>query len=133
MSEANKLLIRQIYAARIANDFKTVVAGCAPEVKFHSGGVSTDFATFGARESQDRMLEFFSQVSDALKTEYFRLDEVFAEADRVFALGRYAFTVKATGRRMESDWINIITVRDGQIVEWREHFDTAALVAANQV
>jgi uncharacterized protein len=38
----------------------------------------------------------------------------------------------ATGRKAESDWVHVFTIRNGQVVKFQEYFDTAVAVAAHQ-
>ena len=58
--------------------------------------------------------------------------EFIAQDDKVVSLGHYKWRIKETGREFESDFVHIFTIRDGQIVGFREHFDTAAAAAAYQ-
>ena len=41
-------------------------------------------------------------------------------------LGYVKATVRATGKPFETEWVHIITMKDGQVTRWLEFFDTAA-------
>ena len=56
--------------------------------------------------------------------------EFIAQGDKVVSLGNYRWRVKDTGREFKSDFVHIFTIRDGKIVRFREHLDTAAAAAA---
>ena len=45
-------------------------------------------------------------------------------------LGDYAITLKKTGKKMESDWAHIFTIRDGKVTRFREFLDTAQAAEA---
>jgi ketosteroid isomerase-like protein len=52
------------------------------------------------------------------------------EGDKVVALDHYAWHVKSTGRGWESDFVHVLTVRDGKATRFQEYTNTAALVEA---
>jgi ketosteroid isomerase-like protein len=40
--------------------------------------------------------------------------------------------VKATGRDFKSEYVHVLTVKDGKLISYREYLDTAQLLAAYQ-
>ena len=56
--------------------------------------------------------------------------EFVAQGDKVAALGHYAWHVKSTGRGWESDFVHVLTVRDGKVTRFQEYTSTAAFVEA---
>ena len=71
------------------------------------------------------MEEFFGIVAENEVFSEFAPREFFCDCDRVFAFGRYAGTMKKTGRRFETEWVHVFTIRDGKVIRFREHTDTA--------
>jgi uncharacterized protein len=55
-----------------------------------------------------------------------------AEGDRVVSLGTYAGTFKRTGKAMTALFAHIWTVRDGRVVKFAMHTDTAKVLEALQ-
>ena len=53
--------------------------------------------------------------------------------DQVVSLGHYRWRVKSTGRRFESDFAHVFTVRNGKISGFHEYADTHAAVNAYSV
>jgi ketosteroid isomerase-like protein len=45
-------------------------------------------------------------------------------------LGHYDGTVKKNGKRADSDWVHVFTVKDGKVVHFREFTDTAKFADA---
>jgi ketosteroid isomerase-like protein len=86
----------------------------------------------GKRRGLKSVREFFSSVADDLEVLQFEPQEFIAQGDKVVALGRYSWRVKATGKEFSSDWAHVCTVRDGKIVRFREYMDTAAEIRARQ-
>ncbi|MDZ4761956.1 MAG: nuclear transport factor 2 family protein [Alphaproteobacteria bacterium] len=52
-------------------------------------------------------------------------DTFIAEGDRVVTLGRYGGTHLATGRKLDSQFAHVWTVRDGKMAAFQQYTDTA--------
>lgn len=75
------------------------------------------------------MTEFFGQLSRTTTFEKFEPKEFVAQGDKGVALGQY--TARTTnGGRVDSEWVMILTVRNGKIVAFKEFSDSAQLNAA---
>lgn len=56
--------------------------------------------------------------------------EFIAEGDRVVSLGTYAGTFKKSGRSFSAAFAHVWTVRDGKLVRFNMHTDTAKVLEA---
>jgi ketosteroid isomerase-like protein len=63
----------------------------------------------------------------------FEPTEYIAEGDKVVVLGEFDVNVTATGKSYSSDWVHVMTVKDGKVTAFREYFDTAAANHAHQL
>jgi ketosteroid isomerase-like protein len=84
----------------------------------------------GTRRGSERVGEFYSQIFDTEEVLHFKPRELVAQGDKVVALGHYAWRVKSTGREYESDFVHVITVRDGKVARYQEFMDTAVVGGA---
>ena len=57
-------------------------------------------------------------------------DDFIAQGDRVVALGQYFGTNKGTGRSIAVAFAHVWTVRDGKIISFVQHTDTAKVLEA---
>ena len=57
-------------------------------------------------------------------------EDFVVEGDRVVSFGAYAGRFKATGRTMTARFAHLWTVRDGRIVKFEMHVDTAKILEA---
>ena len=89
-------------------------------------------ALAGKRTGRDGVKDFFATLARDQDVIEFEPREFVAQGDKVISLGHYRWRVKDTGREYASDFVHIFTVRDGKIVAFREHFDTAVVAAAYQ-
>lgn len=126
----NVALVKSLYDAFGKGDIPTIIAACAPDVEWRSTGRSSDFPTFGSRQGQAAVQEFFKLVGDNLNFSEFAPKEFYAVGEKVFVLGHYTMTVKKTGKAMESDWVHIFTIANGKVKTFREFLDTARAAEA---
>jgi ketosteroid isomerase-like protein len=86
----------------------------------------------GARSGREEVASFFTSLADSQEALQFEPREFVSSDDKVVALGRYDWRVKATGREYGGDWAHVFTVRDGKIYGFQEYMDTAAATLAHQ-
>jgi ketosteroid isomerase-like protein len=126
----NVALVKSLYAAFGKGDIATIVAAVAADVDWSVNGRASDVPTFGARKGQAAVQEFFALVASSYTFSEFLPKEFHAVSDKVFVLGRYAMTVKKTGKPAESDWVHIFTIAGGKVTAFREFLDTARAAEA---
>jgi uncharacterized protein len=86
----------------------------------------------GKRTGRDGVKDFFATLARVQDVLEFEPLESLAQGDKVVSLGHYKWRVKDTGQEYASDFVHVFTVRDGKIIGFREHFDTAVVAAAYQ-
>ena len=86
----------------------------------------------GPRRGIAAVRDFFAAVTEGLDVLQFEPHEYIAQGDKVVALGRYSWRVKATVREFSSDFAHVCTIRDGKIVRFHEYMDTAAEIRAHK-
>ena len=126
----NIALAKSLYAAFGKGDIPAIVAAAATDVDWEVVGRASDFPTFGPRKGPAGVQEFFNVVGSSLTFSEFTPKDFYAVGDKVFVLGRYAMTVKKTGKAMTSDWAHIFTISDGKVKMFREFLDTARAAEA---
>jgi uncharacterized protein len=81
----------------------------------------------GTWRGPEQVGQFFQTLGDTQEVRQLELREFVAQGDKVVTLGHYAWHVKSTGREWESDFVHVLTVRDGKVTRYQEYTDTAAL------
>jgi len=134
MSAENIELVKKLYAIHASGDYEGVIAGCAPDIEFHSGGETPEFpgflTAFRPRKGHEEVREFFRLVSQSLEFQEYHALEFYSDADKVFVLGRCRFTIKGSNQKGRSDWAHFITIRYGKMTRFREFFDTSTVASA---
>lgn len=130
MTDANIALVQSLYDAFGRGDIATVIAGLTPDIDWQSVGRAADYPAFGLRKGQQAVQEFFKIVADNEDFTEFSPQEFYSADDKVFVIGRYALTVKKTGKPVATEWVHVFTVKNGKVSRFREHTDTAQFAAA---
>jgi ketosteroid isomerase-like protein len=131
MSEENINLVKSAYDCFNRGDIQGVLDLMTDDVSWVTPNV--DGAPFyGAKKGKDGALEFFQGLGSSEEPEAFEQYEYFSGGDKVVVTGRWAATVRATGRRWDSRLVHVFSVRDGKLASFEEFFDNAAASRAFQ-
>lgn len=130
MSNANIGLVQSLYAAFGRGDIATIIAAMAPDVIWHLHGRPSDHPAFGEFKGPHGVQRFFGIIAEAQTADAFSPRQFFAVDDEVFVLGHYAWTMKKTGKKVDTDWVHIFTVKGGKVAAFNEFADTAQFAEA---
>jgi len=83
----------------------------------------------GRRRNRAEVGKFFADIPKADDIHAFEPREFIEAGDHVTVLGWEKSTAIDTGRKFESEWVHVFTVKDGKVTRWRGFFDTAARYA----
>jgi ketosteroid isomerase-like protein len=121
----NVQVVKDAYAAFGRGDIPAVVNACAPEVEWTiPGGAGIPVAgTFHGRKG---VAEFFQALGENQTARQFEPREFIAQGDKVAVLGHYQWLIERTGKRYESDWVHVFTIRERSVMRFQEYSDTAA-------
>jgi ketosteroid isomerase-like protein len=130
MNQTNLELVKNMYAAFGRGEIPTVVETMSPEVTIGIVGRKEDAPFLGIRSGKAGAAEFFKDLGEAQDIHTFEPERFLAAEDEVFIWGRYRWTMRKSGVSKESEWFHVVTLRDGKVVKWRGHNDTAMLAEA---
>jgi ketosteroid isomerase-like protein len=128
----NLAMVHDIYAAFARGDVPAMLAACAPDIVWISGGSAEDFPPLGTRHGPDGAASFFRDVAAYDEFTGFEPRGFHASGDKVFVEGHCGVTAKATGKHFESDWVHVFTIVNGKTTRWQEFTDTAAFYKAGR-
>lgn len=126
----NVRTVQETYAAFRANNIPEVLKGFSKDIEWSIPGPAGISPLCGTRRGKDQVAEFFKQLPEFEDIQQFDPREYIAKGDKVVVLGHFKARVKATNRTIESDFVHVFTLRNGQAVQFREYADTAAELMA---
>ena len=78
----------------------------------------------GHYETRGEACRFFDTVLASVDIHQFDAEEFIAQGDQVVVTGHLRLTARKTGGSIESDFVHVITVRDGKWLRFRDFMNT---------
>jgi len=122
--------VQRLYAAFGRGDIAGVLAELAEDVDWAAEAAGSGAPWYGAFRGRAAVPDFFAAIAGAVHIERFELLGCTTNATDVIATVRWAYTVRATGRRSEMYMQHWWRFADGRIVWFRGSEDSAQTVAA---
>jgi ketosteroid isomerase-like protein len=129
MSAINVERVQRLYAAFGRGDLPALLDGLAPDVSWAVDGPAS-VPLSGTRHGRAEVAQFFQAIGTYLAIEEFSPREFVADGDRVVVLGYERGRAIPTGIAYAGHWAHVFTLRNGEVVAFREYSNTAALAEA---
>jgi uncharacterized protein len=121
--------IKAMYAAFARGDVQDILDRLTDDVEWTlEGPAILPFA--GTKRGPAEVLGFFEALATTQQNQKLTIDTYAAQGDIVATMGRYAATVRATGRSFDSRVAHFLTFRDGKVSKFADFVDTAAMAEA---
>jgi len=125
MGVTNTEIVRQLYAAFADRDIPRMLAMLAPDVEW--GEPPNPYnPSAGTRRGHAGFLEWADIGRQAEDIVVLDPRKMLVDDDSVAVVGYIRCRVIATGRTYESDFVHLVTLRDGKVARFQEFFDTYA-------
>jgi ketosteroid isomerase-like protein len=125
MSKAdNVALVKKAYKAFGKGDIKAVLKTTAEDIEWETPQVE-GMPFGGALRGKAAVEDFFRLLVEHEEVLEFSPEEFIAEGKQVAVLGRFRGRVRATGKLVDTPWVQVFTIRGGKITRFFELFDTA--------
>jgi len=118
-------IVQQAYEAFGRGDIAALAALCADPVDWECV-VPANLAYAGRRTTPQQVAQFFRDIPESDTIHAFEPREFIESGDNLTVLGWEDTTAVETGRRFQSEWVHVFTVRADKVVRWRGFYDTAA-------
>jgi uncharacterized protein len=121
----------RIYAEYARGNRGAVLEALADDVAWHSVGPAA-IPWGGSYHGRQEVEAFFARLDSAAEITAYEVERVIAQGEWVTVLARVRARFPATGVEQEFASADVMRIRDGRILEFREFYDTAAVLAAMQ-
>lgn len=126
---ANVATTQEVFARFGRGDVPAILEMLSDDVLIEFYGPSTiPYANTYRGKAEAR--RFFETVLANVDIHQFDQDEFITERDKVVVTGHLRLTAKRTGRQIDSDYVHVITLKDGKWTRFRDFMNTAVAVAA---
>ena len=127
--EANIAQVKTLFGHFGRGDVAAILALLDDDVRIEFYGPSV-IPYAGDYRGKAAAQRFFETVLASVDIHQFDAEEFIAQGDQVVVTGHLRLTAKATGGSIESDFVHVITLRDGRWRRFRDFMSTAVAVAA---
>jgi hypothetical protein len=121
-------------AALIKHDLDTALSLLAPDVEFVNytpiPGYNDDMKWIGTYHGREAVLASLEVFAGQCEVHDEKLVKLVVEGNEAMAVVHEVSVARATGVEFEVEFIQWLTVRDGQIVRWKSFTDPSSIVRA---
>jgi hypothetical protein len=121
----NLAVVQEVYAAFKRRDMNGILAHLSPDVVWSEPENPFNPAA-GTRLGHAGFLEWARIGREAEDIEVLEPHLFLTSEDAVAVVGRLSCRARRTGRSYESDFVHVVSFRDGMITRFQEFFDTYA-------
>ncbi len=130
IQEDNIAATQQLFAAFGAGDIPAILSHCNDDIRIEFYGPDDIIPYAGMYDGMDGARTFFETVLSSVDIHVFDPLEFLSDKDKVIVTGVLHLTAKSTGRDIKSDFVHVITMRDGKWLKFRDFMDTNQAVKA---
>jgi ketosteroid isomerase-like protein len=125
----NVHVVRDLYAAFARRDVSSILRVLSPDVEW--GEPENPFnPAGGTRHGHEGFLEWVRIGSHAEDVLTLEPRQFLVGGDMVAVIGHTRCRVKSTAKMYETDFVHVVTFKNGQVVRFQEFFDTFAAAEA---
>ena len=129
ISSGNIQTVQQLYSAFAERNITKILSLLSFDVEW--GEPPNPFnPAAGTRYGHEGFLEWLNIGRDAEDILLLEPKKFLADEDSVAVFGFMKCLAKATGKIYESDFIHLVTLKEGKVVKFQEFFDTFAAAEA---
>lgn len=124
---SNLARVQALYAAYAAGNRAAFDDLIAPDITWYSAGPET-LPWAGCRQGRDSVLDYFRTLEREALVEAYTPEHSVAQGDWLILMGTIRIRLHG-GEARDYPKVDAFRFRDGQVVEFREYYDTAAAQA----
>lgn len=131
ISQKNLEFVKGLYAAFKRGEIQPWLDAMTEESTWQLVGPET-IPLCGLRKGKKEILDFLQTLMNTLQFKNSVQHKFIAEGETIIVLGYVHSMVKQTGIDFKSDYVHILTVKNGKLLSYREFLDNAQLLVAYQ-
>lgn len=130
LQQTNIAATQKLFEAFGAGNIPAILALCNDDIRIEFYGPADIIPYADMYDGMEGARRFFETVLSSVDIHVFEPQEFLADADKVIVTGVLHLTAKSTGRDIKSDFVHVITMRDGKWQKFRDFMDTHQAVKA---
>lgn len=127
-TETTRAAVRELYDAYARRDFGRVAELLHDDIDWIIYGPVQIFPFEGARQGKAAVLAALGDIAKDFLLERYVPEVVVVEGDRAAVMSDVAFVQRVTGRTLSFRVADVLRLRDGKVIEFREFTDSFDMV-----
>lgn len=123
LRSSNVNTVQKLYAAFAERDISTILSMLSPDVEWAEPSNPFNPAA-GTRHGHEGFLEWLNIGRQSEEILALEPRKFLTDSDTVAVVGYTKCFAKPTGRSYETDFVHLVTIKDGRVVRFQEFFDT---------
>ncbi|HWT09238.1 MAG TPA: nuclear transport factor 2 family protein [Roseomonas sp.] len=129
LTEQNRSRVQEIYAAYLRGNLPFVLDALADDVSWASGDEAAAAPWCGCHAGRAGVEAYFAALAAACVIIDYHIGQVIADGDWVAVTATVRARYHHSGAEREIAKVDVLRLRDGQICEFREYYDTSQIAA----
>lgn len=129
LTARNRARVQALYAAYVTGDMPTVLQAMAEDVRWVSGEAASATPWSGEHVGRTGVQAYFTALAAECSILDYRIGQIIADGDWVAVTATVRARFHRNGEEQVLDKVDVLRLRDGQVVEFREYYDTSAIAA----
>lgn len=128
--QENLRIVQEGYAAFGSGDVDAALSTYADDIDWAMPGSPDIFPYAGKRRGLEQVAQFYSTFAETEEVEQMELQDFISQSDKVLVFGHYRGRVKSTRRSYTKDFVHVVTLRNGKVINFREYVASDDMYAA---
>ena len=130
LQQDNIAATQKLFEAFGTGDIPGILALCNDDIRIEFYGPADIIPYADMYDGMEAARRFFETVLSSVDIHVFEPQEFLADRDKVIVTGVLHLTAKSTGRDIRSDFVHVITMKDGKWQKFRDFMNTHEAVKA---
>ena len=129
LTAATTATVQRLYADYAQGKAETVLEALDPAVSWVSVGCE-GIPWAGAYQGPEGVLQFLERLGNAVELLSYQVDRIIAQGEWAVVLATARGRYRASGQEQVLSLVDVLRLREGRVVEFREFYDSGAVLAA---
>ncbi|MEQ9519640.1 MAG: nuclear transport factor 2 family protein [Parvibaculum sp.] len=129
-TEKNIVQTQNLFTAFGAGDVPSILTFLNDDIRIEFYGPEEIIPYAGMYDGKKEAARFFETVLSSVEIHVFEPEEFLADKDKVVVTGNLHLTARSTGRQIKSDFVHVITMKDGRWSKFRDFMNTVSAAEA---
>ncbi len=126
----NMAVVQGIFDAFNKGDLPTILSSFSEDADFREPGPEKVMPWVKPRKGREEIAAYLGEVMQYLQFQPLEIRKIFAQDNHVIVIGYACIKVLKNGQHAEAEFVMTFELKNGEVVHYRNYYDTYKFVAA---